>query len=250
TGYLVGATPRLQQYAILIGALTSALVIGGALILFYSAGTGYSNKPEDLPQGTLSKEQGRALTEAATDKGQTVHVLRPPEGEFAIKAGKYLVDDSGVVRYLVDPSIMGQLTKTEDGKEVTRFDAPKTQVMGLIINGVLKRDLNWTMVIIGAMIAITLELCGISSLAFAVGVYVDIKYSVPIFIGGLARLAMDYFTSRRAAAAAVEGDAEARARAEVAAIAQAESSPAVLLASGYIAGGSLAGVLVAFLEFL
>jgi hypothetical protein len=47
----------------------------------------------------------------------------------------------------------------------------------------------------------------------------------------------------------VANDPEARARAEIEAIRKSETSPGVLLASGYIAGGSLAGVAVAFLEF-
>jgi OPT oligopeptide transporter protein len=112
--------------------------------------------------------------------------------------------------------------------------------------------LNWTLLVIGAMIAVTLELCGISSLAFAVGVYVPIRYSVPIFLGGLVRWALDALASRIAIPASTGNaaeDAEARARAEVAAIARTESSPGVLMASGYIAGGSLAGVLIAFLQF-
>src|SRR5262249_31587541 len=104
---------------------------------------------------------------------------------------------------------------------------------------------------IGALIAVTLELCGVSSLAFAVGVYVPIQYSVPIFIGGILRWGIDAYQARRSAAdiAAAGDDPEARARAAIEGIRKAETSPGVLLASGYIAGGSLAGVVAAFLEF-
>src|SRR4029077_7333554 len=115
------------------------------------------------------------------------------------------------------------------------FEAPKTQVMALIINSVLGGKLNWTLLVIGAMIAVTLELCGISSLAFAVGVYVPIQYSVPIFLGGLVRWALDAWMSRSTAPAPTGDsalDAEARAQAEVEAIAKTESSPGVLMASG------------------
>jgi hypothetical protein len=96
-----------------------------------------------------------------------------------------------------------------------------------------------------------LELCGVSSLAFAVGVYVPIQYSVPIFAGGLLRWGIDRHLARSAAASieAAGSDPEARARAEIEAIRKSETSPGVLLASGYIAGGSIAGVLAAFLEF-
>jgi uncharacterized oligopeptide transporter (OPT) family protein len=147
---------------------------------------------------------------------------------------------------------MGRLTQDDEGNKVSRdFDAPKTQVMGIVINGVLKRDLNWSMVAIGALIAVMLELCGVSSLAFAVGLYVPIQYSVPIFLGGILRYVVDQYQARQAAAsvAAAGDDAEARAQAEIEAIRKSETSPGVLLASGYIAGGSLAGVAAAFLEF-
>src|SRR5262249_41368129 len=105
--------------------------------------------------------------------------------------------------------------------------------------------------LIGAMIAVTLELCGVSALAFAVGVYVPIQNSVPIFLGGIVRWWVDKHLTQQAEAEAgdVANDAEARARAEIEAIRKSETSPGVLLSAGYIAGGSLAGVLVTFLEF-
>jgi len=77
---------------------------------------------------------------------------------------------------------------------------------------------------------------------------VPMQYSVPIFCGGMVRWGVDAWALRKSAAAAAGGSAEERAAAEVAAIAKTESSPAVLLASGFIAGGSLAGVLLAFLN--
>jgi hypothetical protein len=122
--------------------------------------------------------------------------------------------------------------------------------MRIIIEGVLTQKLNWTLVLIGALIAVTLELCGVSSLAFAVGVYVPIQYSTPIFIGGMVRWAVDKYLARTSAPSPEQADnPEAKARAEIEAIRKSETSPGVLLASGYIAGGSLAGVVVAFLEF-
>ncbi len=150
-----------------------------------------------------------------------------------------------------DPTI-GGVIEEHNGTKTTRFPAPKTKIMQIIIDGVLTLKLNWSLVLIGAMIAVTLELCGVSSLAFAVGLYVPIQYSVPIFLGGILRWGIDAYQARQSAAdvAAAGDDPEARARAEIEAIRKSETSPGVLLASGYIAGGSLAGVVVAFLEFL
>ena len=104
--------------------------------------------------------------------------------------------------------------------------------------------------LIGALMAVMLELCGISSLPFAVGVYVPIQFSTPIFVGGLVRWGVDAWMARSHAAAIAEAaDPEAKARAEIEAIRKSETSPGVLLASGYIAGGSLAGMLLAFTNF-
>src|SRR4029079_13285594 len=54
-GFLVGGTPKLMQYAILIGALVSALVIGGTLIAFNAAGTVYTSDPQYLPKDSSGK---------------------------------------------------------------------------------------------------------------------------------------------------------------------------------------------------
>jgi putative OPT family oligopeptide transporter len=274
TGFLVGGTPKAMQYAILVGALISALVIGGTLLAFNAAGTVYSQDLQYLPKDadgkalTLTTEEQNRLEEKQDHGGKNYliwdtrrdnftrdgyrarkEVLMAPAG--SAPEGRYLVDpDSGQVAFKKDPTIGGAI-KQVDGKDLTRFDAPKTQVMKIIIDGVLTQRLNWSLVLIGAMIAITLELCGVSSLAFAVGVYVPIQYSVPIFIGGIVRWGVDKYlaSSSSIPQRPGESDSEYRARAEIEAIRKSETSPGVLLASGYIAGGSLAGVVAAFLAF-
>jgi putative OPT family oligopeptide transporter len=278
TGFLVGGTPKYMQYAILIGALVSALVIGGTLIAFNAAGTVYSNDAQYLPKDkdgkplVLTPEERARLTDHETYEGKDYliwdtrrdtftrdsyqarkELLKVPEG--TAPEGRFLVDpNSGEVAFLKDPTIGGVIKEViKDGqpKKTTRYPAPKTKVMHIIIDGVLTQKLNWSLVLIGAMIAITLELCGVSALAFAVGVYVPIQNSVPIFCGGIVRWWVDKHLSKQAEAEAgdVANDAEARARAEIEAIRKSETSPGVLLSAGYIAGGSLAGVLVTFLEF-
>src|SRR5207253_2757005 len=85
--------------------------------------------------------------------------------------GKYLVDDSGKAVWLVDPGINGTQTVRPDGSPVRKFEAPKARLMSYIIKGILDRELPWALVLFGVMISVLLELCGVSSLAFAVGVY-------------------------------------------------------------------------------
>jgi hypothetical protein len=103
--------------------------------------------------------------------------------------------------------------------------------MALIIDGVLQGDLPWGLVGIGVLISVVLQLCGVPALAFAVGVYLPLSASAPIFAGGLVRLICDRYGPRYA-----EGEED--------------SSPAVLLSSGLIAGGAIAGILVALLAIL
>jgi uncharacterized oligopeptide transporter (OPT) family protein len=108
--------------------------------------------------------------------------------------------------------------------------------MSYIIKGILSQELPWGLVLLGVMIAVTLELCGISSLAFAVGLYLPISASAPIFVGGLVRWGVDKYLRRKLAG---------RDLTEEEIIAETDKSPGVLLASGYIAGGALAGILLA-----
>jgi putative OPT family oligopeptide transporter len=241
TGFLVGGTPRLQQFAIIIGAVSSALCMGYVLKVFNQSGTIYSEKhaPAVNVQNHLPQ-----LTETETYQGKSYHVLRVTsanqENYTGIDPGKYLVEDTGKIRYLVDPAVTGRLTEHDDGRKATmKFEAPKTQVMALVVNGVLGQRMNWGLVLLGAMIAITLELCGVASLPFAVGVYVPMGVSAPIFIGGLTRWAAERLARGRRSS--VPGHSPA-------AIASAESSPGVLLASGLVAGATLAGVVYAFIN--
>jgi uncharacterized oligopeptide transporter (OPT) family protein len=110
--------------------------------------------------------------------------------------------------------------------------------MSYIIKGILNRELPWGLVLFGVMIAVVLELSGIPSLAFAVGVYLPLATSMPVFIGGLVRWLVD--RKRRAELMALKLGEEQLA-------ADADRSPGVLAASGYIAGGAIAGILIAIL---
>jgi uncharacterized oligopeptide transporter (OPT) family protein len=239
TGYLVGGTPYWQQWAIVVGSLTSAVVIGGTLLLFNSAGTIYSTR--DVPRVALSAQQFDALTQHVQYNGQDYRVWWVRQGEYPnVLPGKYYVDANRRPAVYVDPAITGRLNHTDSGEEVKfKFPAPKTQVMGIIINGVLGGTLNWGLVLIGVMLAVGIELCGESSLAFAVGVYIPMQYTSPIFMGGV----LAWFTGRwRRGKSKAPQD-------EAATIAETETGAGTLLSSGYIAGGTLAGVAVAFLEF-
>jgi uncharacterized oligopeptide transporter (OPT) family protein len=230
TGFLVGATPAYQQIGILAGALSSAVVIGFTLLLLNTASTVVTAREEYLPK--IPAPNPDLLTEKETGPdGQTYRVWRVLKPMPEVTAGKYLVDDSGKARYLIDPAINGRVSQRDDGSDVVKFDAPKASLMALIIDGVLQGDLPWGLVGIGVLISVVLQLCGVPALAFAVGVYLPLSASAPIFAGGLVRLICDRYGPRYA-----EGEED--------------SSPAVLLSSGLIAGGAIAGILVALLAIL
>ena len=241
TGYLVGATPRYQQWAILAGSISSALVIGWILIALNNASTVYSNAEKDLPK--LQRPLDVAdLPDTAKAPGDShlYHVWWATEGNaHRATPGKYLVDDAGQVRYLVDPGINGHIDHRSDGHghttKVQKYLAPKARLMAIITYGILSRKLPWSLVLIGVSIALVLELCGVPSLPFAVGVYLPLSSSTPIFVGGLIRYLADKWGP----------SASAKAQKESA----SDMSPGVLLSTGYIAGGAIGGLVVAFFSF-
>jgi putative OPT family oligopeptide transporter len=253
TGYIVGATPRSQQIAILVGALVSAIALGPILLKLNAAGSVYvpiGTMIEGKPAGALqpgekadvTKLSGRregiegmlAGGQADPNKYLVWHRQDPSGGN----AEKYLVDDTGTPKYFVDRGINGTIRNLPNGQVVPKFDAPKATLMSYIIKGILGGKLPWALVLLGAMIAIVLEMSGIPSLAFAVGVYLPLSSSSPILLGGLIRWGVDKWIARKH---------EGKNLTEDQLIAEGDKSAGVLMASGYIAGGAIAGIIIAFL---
>lgn len=254
TGFLVGATPKYQQIAILVGALISAIALGPILLAMNQSGTVYvrvaENKDFSFPaefrftpdqyvvSGNQPKRELVRGNQSGTDSN-TYNVVHKTTPEFG-PAGRYLVNDQGMPVYLADPGINGIYDKIPGtNQSVAKFSAPKATLMSYIIKGILSRELPWGLVLLGVMIAVTLELSHIPSLAFAVGVYLPLSASSPIFIGGLVRWGVDKYLARKP---------ENQGLTEEAMVAETDKSQGVLLASGYIAGATLAGVLYAFLN--
>jgi hypothetical protein len=246
TGFLVGGTPRNQQIAILVGALASAVVMGWLLIVLNDAKTYYQKVDPAKSAAVLvtedkltregsefrSEKAGGKYAESDTANYRVWHNTDPR----VIQPGKYLIDMQGKPVYFVDPAINGVIKKDEQGNDIERYDAPKATLMSYIIKGILSQELPWGLVLIGAMIAIVLELSAVPALAFAVGLYLPIATSAPIFVGGIVRWLVDLWLKRKLAA---------RELTEEQIVAETDKSNGVLLASGYIAGGAIAGILIA-----
>jgi putative OPT family oligopeptide transporter len=242
TGFLIGSTPRLQQSAILIGSLISALTLGPILLKLNDAATVYVPAAQVAPglstdPQPLTKREKLKGPQAKNDPAD--YRIWQKQGDAGGPEGKYLVDDSGKAVYLVDPGINGAYKERPDKTTVTKFNAPKATLMSYIIRGILDRQLPWALVLFGVMIAIILEMSGIPSLAFAVGVYLPISSSTPIFVGGMIRWLIDWRRKRQLYKAAVTVSDEQLA-------AESDKSSGVLMASGYIAGGAIAGIIIAF----
>jgi len=113
-----------------------------------------------------------------------------------------------------------------------RLPAPQGTLMAVIIQGVLSQDLPWGYIFVGAALAVVVQLCGVSGLAWAVGAYLPLSTTFPIFIGGTMRWLSDRIRARKG---------------ESAAEAESELSSGMLYSTGLVAGGSIAGLLVAVL---
>ncbi len=240
TGFLLGATPRYQQIAIMIGAVFSALALGPILLALNSAATVYVPVAQVAPglraPAGASLGPRRTLSGPQAQADSNSYRVWQKTSEDGGRSGEYLLDDSGAAVYYVDPGINGVFTRRADGSEVRKYSAPKAVLMSYLIKGILNAQLPWALVLFGVMISVVLELCGISSLAFAVGVYLPLSSSSPLLVGGVAR----WLSDRRRRLSQTHLSEEQLS-------AQSDRSPGVLLASGYIAGGAIAGIVIAFM---
>jgi putative OPT family oligopeptide transporter len=149
TGYIVGATPWLQQVGLVIGVAVSVFAIGGTMFLVHESGWG--------PIGSA------------------------------------------------------------------KFPAPQGTLMATLVQGILGQNLEWGFIFVGAALAVMVQVMGLSSLAWAVGAYLPLSTTMPIFIGGMMRLVAEKLGGR--------GE-------------ESEVSSGMLYATGLVAGGSIGGVLI------
>ena len=112
------------------------------------------------------------------------------------------------------------------------YPAPQATLMATLIKGLLAFNLDWQFVMVGVALALTVELCGVGSLSFAVGAYLPLTTTAPIFVGGVVRAVVER-GARKRGAAAPHGESEL--------------GPGNLFATGLVAGGAVAGVAVALL---
>jgi putative OPT family oligopeptide transporter len=239
TGFLVGATPARQQIGLLCGVTASALLVGGIIHFLNTAKQTIvvrtypgvvAQNVEPQPMALLNGRLVEANA-AAVNAGPVLRVAHVFEQTGAAPAGKYLVDGSGAIRYLVDPGLGGRERVNYDGREIDKLESPKSQIMALVVDGILTQKLPWGLILVGAFLAVAMELIGVPSLPVSVGVYLPISTSATMFMGGVLRWLID----RRRPIEEREGP-------------DADSGPGVLFSSGLIAGGAITGVILAALQ--
>jgi putative OPT family oligopeptide transporter len=186
-----------------------ALVVGG-IICVAAANAGATS--QDLKTGYLvgatPKYQQLALFVGAIVSsiviGWTVKILDTPTAAMAAKGIQHAIGE--------------------------QYAAPQATLMATLIKGILSFNLDWQFVLVGVFVAIVMELCGIKALSFAVGAYLPLATTLPIFIGGLVRAGVDKQLAKKGG---TEEEEDLR--------------KGNLFATGLVAGGALAGVIVAIL---
>ncbi len=210
TSFLVGGTPWRQQVALMVGVVTSVVVIGWTVQMINNNNRSVQSASYDV---TLPASPG-ARTETGLD-GKSYLIARAG-GLDAIPDGTYLVDEVGLVRY-----------RLQEGIGSDKAPAPQATLMSLVTKGILTRKLPWGLVLLGVFTSILMEIIGVPALAFAVGMYLPLESTTPIFIGGLARKLVDWKRGSEA---------------------ESDAGPGVLYSSGLVAGGSIMGLAASFLN--
>ena len=232
TGYIVGSTPRLQQIALMIGVVVSTIVIGFTLNLMNTGLQEFHavSQPWDIgashPGVTVQSDVQHLpnLIRVIAPDGKTTTTHQKSEYILLNAIGSTELQDG---KYLYSPATGHIEVHWIQGIGSAAAPAPQARLMATVINGILTRKLPWGLVLIGVSLVIAVELLGIRSLPFAVGAYLPIGTTLPIFVGGVVRWMVDQVAKKHGESA----DAES------------EISPGSLFASGLIAAGGIVGLI-------
>ncbi len=216
-----------------ISGMTIATIMGTALVFIGVGWTGKYFEPMALVVGSL-------VCIAAANAGATSQDLKtgylvgatPKYQQIALFIG--VIVSSLVIGFTVQYLDTPTAALRERGIEHAIgeiYNAPQATLMATLIKGMLSFNLDWQFVLVGLFIAVTMELCAVKSLSFAVGLYLPLATTLPIFVGGAVRGISDWAAKRKGEDAADE-----------------DLGKGSLFATGLVAGGALAGVIVALLS--
>jgi low affinity Fe/Cu permease len=231
TGFLIGATPYRQQWALMIGVMVSVFVIGGTLMLMNFGLSEFRPVQKTINLDQIRAEQGTRGAAVRIEKE-----LDDPHPQV-YKDKKYILvnalgsRDLPDGKYLYDPDTKQIEVQWITGIGSDKAAAPQGRLMATVITGILNQRLPWRLVAMGVFLVIAVELLGIRSLSFAVGSYLGLHTTLAIFCGGLVRWAAER-------GRASSGHAES------------EVSPGSLFASGLIAAGGVMGLIAIVINVL
>jgi putative OPT family oligopeptide transporter len=206
-----------------ISGMTIATLLGTCLIFLLC---GWANDPsKQAAAQAAALAVGAIVCIAAANAGATSQDLKTG---YIVGATPFHQQIGLLIGVLVSVAVigftlMGMHSSSWGPIGSERLPAPQGTLMATIIQGVLSRDLPWGYIFVGAALAVTVQLCGVSGLAWAVGAYLPISTTFPIFIGGAMRWTADR----------VRGKEE-----------ESEISSGMLFSTGLVAGGSIAGLLI------
>lgn len=219
-----------------ISGMTIATVMITCLIFIAVGWTGQSYEPMALVVGGM-------VCIAAANAGATSQDLKtgylvgstPKYQQLALFIGAIVSSIViGITIKILDTPSTAMLAQGITHAIGSKYNAPQATLMATLIKGILSFNLDWNFVLIGAALAVVMELCGVKSLNFAVGVYLPLSTTLPIFIGGAIRELVDKVKAKQQKNKLKEGEEDLQT--------------GNLFATGLVAGGSLMGVIFAFLS--
>jgi OPT family oligopeptide transporter len=221
-----------------ISGMTIATLMGTCLVFIAVKWTGHFYEPMALVVGGM-------ICIAAANAGATSQDLKtgfivgatPRNQQLALFVGVIVssIAIGATVKILDTPTADMLKQGIHHAIGTDRYPAPQGTLMATLIKGILSFNLDWQFVLVGVFIAITLELCGIKALSFAVGTYLPLSTTLPIFIGGAVKGLVEWREKRKGIIIAPEEE---------------DLGKGNLFATGLVAGGALFGVIVAILTVL
>ena len=219
-----------------ISGMTIATIMGTCLVFIAVGWTGKFYEPMALVVGGM-------ICIAAANAGATSQDLKtgylvgatPRYQQISLFIGA-IVSSLAIgftVKILDTPTAQQLAQGITHAIGTDRYSAPQATLMATLIKGILSFNLDWQFVIVGVFIALVMELCGIKALSFAIGIYLPLSTTLPIFIGGAIRGIVDRQLKKRHSADLEEEE---------------DLRKGNLFATGLVAGGAIMGVLVAILS--
>jgi putative OPT family oligopeptide transporter len=219
-----------------ISGMTIATIMGTSLIFISVGWSGAAFEPLVLVVGGM-------ICIAAANAGATSQDLKtgyligatPRNQQIALFIGAIVssIVIGITIKFLDRPTTEMIQQGIHHAIGTEKYSAPQATLMATLDRGIQSQDLDWQFIFVGVFLAIVMELCGIKSLSFAVGVYLPLSTTLPIFIGGAIKGLVDRYEKRKNIQKTPEEE---------------ELGKGSLFATGLVAGGAVAGVIIAFVS--